>query len=141
MLPMDTAEIKPSSVTRPSWDREFQQLCVGFTVETTARVRLGAAISNSEGRHWHSFTWEVIRPSTDFLITESLLALLARLLATENSISGRSERTKFVQEALGSSKFFKCSRELVAILQEASTSDWDVAATRLIDALSESDIK
>jgi len=83
----------------------------------------------------------VIQSSTDYLITEALLALLARLLATENTISSRSERTKFVQEALGSSKFFKCSKELVAILQEVSTSDWDVAATRLIDALSQSDIK
>ena len=90
---------------------------------------------------WRPFAWEVIRLSTDYLITEALLALLARLLATDNTTSGRSQRTRFIQETLGSSKLFGCSKELVAILQETSSFDWDVAATRLIDALAQSNIR
>lgn len=71
---------------------------------------------------------------------ESLLTLFARLLSTGRVADGGSTRTQFVQETLGSSELFKCNEELVRILHEASTSDWNTIATQLITALAKSDI-
>ncbi|KAI6028343.1 hypothetical protein F5J12DRAFT_804704 [Pisolithus orientalis] len=82
----------------------------------------------------------MISTSRDYLIMESLLTLFARLLSTGRVVDGGSTRTQFVQETLGSSELFKCSEELVRILHEASTSDWNTIATQLITALAKSDI-
>ncbi|KAI6167078.1 hypothetical protein EDD17DRAFT_1107753 [Pisolithus thermaeus] len=82
----------------------------------------------------------MISTSRDYLITESLLTLFARLLSTERVADGGSMRTRFVQETLGSPELFKCNEELARILHEASTSDWDIIAIQLISALAKSDI-
>ncbi|KAI6006000.1 hypothetical protein EDD15DRAFT_700377 [Pisolithus albus] len=82
----------------------------------------------------------MISTSRDYLITESLLTLFARLLSTERAADGESMRTRFMQETLGSPELFKCNEELARILHEASTSDWNTIAIQLISALAKSDI-
>ncbi|KAI6036640.1 hypothetical protein BKA83DRAFT_139551 [Pisolithus microcarpus] len=82
----------------------------------------------------------MISTSRDYLITESLLTLFARLLSTERAAGGGSMRTQIVQETLGSPELFKCNEELARILHEASTSDWNTIAIQLISAMAKSDI-
>lgn len=104
-------------------------------------MRLGSAISNSKGMSDDFGLDAQTQSSTDYLILETLLALLARLLPPrENTSEGRSKRYKFIEETLGSPRLFTCGKELVSILLEVSSPDWDIAATQLIDALARSDI-
>ncbi|KAF9246579.1 hypothetical protein BU15DRAFT_70658 [Melanogaster broomeanus] len=87
--------------------------------------RLGTAISRSR----------------DYLLIEALLTLFARLLPpTNNTTQGKFKRTKFVKEVLGSPKLFKCNAELLDIMHNISSTDWDDTAAQIIDALARSDI-
>ncbi|KAF8136300.1 hypothetical protein EV363DRAFT_1395418 [Boletus edulis] len=87
--------------------------------------RLGAAISGTR----------------DYLLLEALLLLFARLLPpTHNAAQGKLRRVKFVKEVLGSSKLFKCSVELLDVMQNISGTHWDDVAARIIDILARNEI-
>ncbi|KAG6337218.1 hypothetical protein ID866_1890 [Astraeus odoratus] len=103
-------------------------------------VRLGIAISNSRGGLYPYLGERIVSLSIEYLVTESLLTLLARLLSTDDIEQSRATRAKFIQETLGSRRFFKCSKELIGIVKEAATSDWDVTAIQLVEALARGDI-
>lgn len=67
--------------------------------------------------------------------------LFARLLPPiQNTSQGKSRRVTFVKEVLGSPKLFKCSAELLGIMQKTSGTHWDDVAAQIIDALARSDI-
>lgn len=67
--------------------------------------------------------------------------LFARLLPPiHNSSQGKIRRTKFVKDVLGSPKLFKCSAELLDIMQKTSGIHWDDVAAQIIDVLARSDI-
>ncbi|KAH7930861.1 hypothetical protein BV22DRAFT_1115973 [Leucogyrophana mollusca] len=83
----------------------------------------------------------VLSRTRDFLLIESLLTLVAWLLpSTKQTTSGRAKRTQFVNEVFGSPKVFKCSAEIVEILENVSTSAWEYTAAKVTDALARSDI-
>ncbi|KIK95300.1 hypothetical protein PAXRUDRAFT_392773 [Paxillus rubicundulus Ve08.2h10] len=82
-----------------------------------------------------------ISRSRDYLLIEALLTLFARLLPPTNDTAlGKSRRTKFVKEVLGSPKLFECSVDLLDIMHKISSTNWDDTAAHLIDALARSDI-
>jgi hypothetical protein len=64
--------------------------------------------------------------------------LFARLLPPISQ--GKSARTKFVKEAFGSPKLFKCHVELIEIMQKTNERHWDDVAAQIIDLLARSDI-
>jgi hypothetical protein len=67
--------------------------------------------------------------------------LFARLLPpTNNTSQGKLRRVKFVKEVLGSQKLFKCSAELLDIMQRTSGTHWDDVAAQIIDILARADI-
>jgi len=77
----------------------------------------------------------------DYLLLEALLMLFARLLPpTHNTSQGKFTRVKFVKEVLGSQKLFKCSAELLDIMQKTSGTHWDDVAAQIIDVLARTDI-
>ncbi|KAH0830515.1 hypothetical protein J3R83DRAFT_1966 [Lanmaoa asiatica] len=83
-------------------------------------------------------SWPFIQ---DYLLLEALLMLFARLLPPiHNTSQGKSRRVKFVKEVLGSQKLFKCSAELLDIMQKTSGTQWDDVAAQMLDALARSDI-
>lgn len=67
--------------------------------------------------------------------------LFARLLPPiHNTSQGKLKRVKFVKEVLGFPKFFKCSAELLGIMEKTSDTHWDNVAAQITDALAKSDI-
>ncbi|KAL0947132.1 hypothetical protein HGRIS_013263 [Hohenbuehelia grisea] len=84
-----------------------------------------------------------ISRSRDFLALESLLNLFAVLLPpTHNSTSGRAKRTAFIRDVFNSDspRLFPCGDELVQILQNVASSQWEVTSMKIIDVLATSDM-
>ncbi|KAF8633721.1 hypothetical protein AX17_004379 [Amanita inopinata Kibby_2008] len=73
----------------------------------------------------------------DFLAIEALLELIGNLIPSTKNLE---RRTIFIQDVFSSSHF-RCSAEVVKLLDRATSTSWDMTCTRICDALAKSDIR
>ncbi|OBZ66573.1 hypothetical protein A0H81_13373 [Grifola frondosa] len=86
----------------------------------------------------------IIWRTKDYLAIESLLNLFARVLpSTNNSASGRTQRTAFIQSVFVSPttpEVTVMGQEVAALLEHVPTRDWEETASKIVDVLGRGNI-